>query len=66
MSTYRADATVARSLKEFTVDHFRKYAGLMVFDDGERREPEDWQLAIAEDVFAGYSEIWQIRPRGQR
>ena len=36
----------------------------MVFDDGESRPPEDWQLEIAEDIFAGYREVWQITPEG--
>lgn len=36
----------------------------MVFDDGEQREPEKWQLAIARDIFKGYREVWQITPEG--
>lgn len=36
----------------------------MVFDDGEQREPEPWQLEIARDVFRGYREVWQITPEG--
>lgn len=36
----------------------------MVFDDGEQREPEDWQLEIAKDIFAGFREVWQITPEG--
>jgi hypothetical protein len=36
----------------------------MVFDDGEQRSPEDWQLDIAADIFAGAREVWQITPEG--
>lgn len=36
----------------------------MVFDDGVCREPEGWQLEIAEDIFAGFREVWQIVPEG--
>lgn len=53
-----------QQLEPFTVDHFRAYCGKMVFDDGAQREPEDWQLGIAEDIFAGYREVWQITPEG--
>jgi phage terminase large subunit-like protein len=61
----RRDAAASRPrLKPFTVDHFRKYAGLLVFDDGERREPEGWQLEIAEDIFKGYAEVWLVVPEG--
>lgn len=51
-------------MRPFTVEHFRRYASLLVFDDGEHREPEGWQLEIVEDVFAGYREVWQIVPEG--
>lgn len=50
--------------KPFTVDHFRAYADLMVYDDGEKRGLEDWQVEIASDIFAGYREVWQITPEG--
>jgi phage terminase large subunit-like protein len=52
------------ALEPFTVDHFRRYAELLVFDDGERREPEQWQLDVVKDVFAGFKEVWQIVPEG--
>jgi len=48
----------------FTVEHFRRYASLLVFDDGEQRSPEDWQLAYAEDVFGGFREAWLVVPEG--
>jgi phage terminase large subunit-like protein len=48
----------------FTVPHFDSYCAKMVFDDGERRPPEDWQLEIARDIFAGAREVWQITPEG--
>lgn len=51
-------------MKAFTVDHFRRYAGWMVFDDGEQHEPEDWQLELAEDLFRGFPEAWWIIPEG--
>lgn len=50
-----------KPLRPFTVDHFRAYAELMVFDDGERRGLEDWQLLLAEDLFAGFQRnLWII------
>jgi hypothetical protein len=48
----------------FTVEHFRAFARLMVFEDGETREPEPWQLAFAEDVFSGVREAWLVVPEG--
>jgi hypothetical protein len=37
--------------RPFTVEHFRIYCSRLVFDDGERRDPEPWQLDYAHDVF---------------
>ena len=60
-SSPRGDRTAHRPLRPFTIDHFRSYAGLMVFDDGERRGLEDWQLEPVEDLFAGYQRnLWII------
>jgi phage terminase large subunit-like protein len=50
--------------KPFTVDHFRRYAGLMVLDNGDVWEPEDFQLQIVEDIFAGFDEFWVVIPEG--
>jgi phage terminase large subunit-like protein len=51
-------------LEPFTVEHFSRFASLMVFDDGSTREPEPWQLAFAEDVFAGSREAWLVVGEG--
>lgn len=53
-------------LQPFTVEHFRAYASLMVFEDGECHPPEDWQLAFAEDTFAARerSECALLVPEG--
>jgi phage terminase large subunit-like protein len=48
----------------FTVDHFDQFARLAVYDDGEQRAPQDWQLALVADLFAGFSENWWIIPEG--
>jgi phage terminase large subunit-like protein len=50
--------------KPFTLDHFRKYAELLVFDDGEKRGLEDWQFEIVADIFKGYREVWGVLPEG--
>lgn len=60
----RRDATAHRPLSPFTIDHFRRYAGLMVFDDGERRGLEDWQLEPVEDLFSGFQRNLWILPEG--
>lgn len=35
-----------------------------MFDDGETRAPQDWQLEVVADVFKGYPETWLIVPEG--
>jgi hypothetical protein len=51
-------------LEAFTPDHFRKYVSGLVFDDGEQRDPQDWQLEVIADVFKGFPETWLIVPEG--
>jgi hypothetical protein len=48
----------------FTPEHFRRYVSGLVFDDGERREPQAWQLEVIADVFRGFPETWLIVPEG--
>jgi hypothetical protein len=61
----RRDASARRpSPKPFTVDHYRQYARLSVLDDGEQFEPEDFQLLLVEDLFAGFQQNWWILPEG--
>lgn len=50
--------------KPFTAEHFRAYVDLLVFDDGERRGLEPWQMQIARDIFKGYREVWLVVPEG--
>lgn len=52
------------ALEPFTVEHFREYASLLIYDDGVRREPEPWQLALIADVFAGVKRNLWIVPEG--
>jgi hypothetical protein len=51
-------------MEPFTVEHFEKYASLVVFDDGSRRGLEHWQLELAEDLFAGFKRNLWIIPEG--
>jgi hypothetical protein len=51
-------------MEPFTVQHFEKYASLVVFDDGSRRGLEDWQLQLAEDLFRGFKRNLWIIPEG--
>ena len=52
------------------MEHFRIYSSRMVYDDGEQRQPDAWQLDFAREVFLamkraiwGY-ENWLIVPEG--
>lgn len=47
-----------------TVDHFRRWVEQLVFEDGQRHPPEDWQLEVAKDLFSGFAEVWLIVPEG--
>lgn len=66
----RSGGNLPLTLRPFTVPHFKLYCSRMVFDDGERREPEPWQLDFAGDVFRGYHtggkdrECWLLVPEG--
>ena len=51
-------------MQAFTPEHFKAYASALVFDDGEQREPQDWQLEVVADVFKGFTETWLIVPEG--
>lgn len=60
-----------RTWTAFTVPHFREYCSRLVFDDGEHRPPESWQLDFARDVFRRqpdgspeFAEAWLIVPEG--
>lgn len=37
--------------RPFTVSHFKEYSSRLVFDDGECRDPEGWQLDYVSDLF---------------
>jgi phage terminase large subunit-like protein len=64
VASRRSGRTAHKPLRPFTVDHFRKYALEQVLDNGERWDPEDFQLFVVEDVFAGVPEVWMVVPEG--
>lgn len=55
-----------RPLVPFTVEHFRVWGSRLVYDDGGQRDPEDWQLDFAREVFRGIAapfvaSSWEVR-----
>jgi phage terminase large subunit-like protein len=46
------------------MDHFLKWAGLLVLDNGQRWTLEPFQQDIVSEVFAGYREILAVLPTG--
>lgn len=62
--------TRRRPAKPFTVAHFKRYTSRLVYDDGERRDLEPWQLDYAKDLFARrgerptYKAAWLCVPEG--
>jgi len=59
-----ADPTAHRPLIPFTLDHFRRWAALMVLDNGKPWIVEDFQAAPVEDLFDGKTEVWLLVPEG--
>lgn len=53
-----------QAVEPFTVEHFKRYANLLVLDNGSRWEPEPFQLEVLKDVFAGTPEVWMLVPEG--
>jgi phage terminase large subunit-like protein len=47
-----------------TVDHWVRYAGLMVLDSGDFWVPEPFQREIVADVLSGVEEFWVVIPEG--
>lgn len=60
----RSGRTARRPLEPFTVDHYRSYARLSVLDNGEFFDPQDWELELVADLFAGTPENWWVLPEG--
>jgi phage terminase large subunit-like protein len=60
----RSAGTAHRPLEPFSVDHYRAYARLSVLDSGDFFDPEDWELELVGDLFAGAQENWWVLPEG--
>jgi phage terminase large subunit-like protein len=58
------DASAHKPLRSFTVDHWRRYARLMVLDSGDYWDPEQFQLEFVADLMADTTEVWAIWPEG--
>lgn len=50
--------------KPFTLPHFRAWTRDLILDTGESWGLEPFQIALAEDIFKGYREIWFVVPEG--
>lgn len=48
----------------FTVEHFRQFARLVVWDDQKKRDPEPWQMEMVTDLFSGFARNLWIVPEG--
>lgn len=64
MRAVAPDRTAHQPLAPFTVDHFRRYARVAVLDNGDQFEPEDFQLEVMDELFAGITEVWVVIPEG--
>jgi phage terminase large subunit-like protein len=62
-STATSSRRAASRPEPFSVDHFRRYARLLVLDNGEQWDPEDFQLEIVADLFSDeFVAVWTIIP----
>ena len=50
--------------KPFTLPHFRAWTRDLILDTGESWKLEGFQEALADDIFAGYCEVWFVVPEG--
>jgi phage terminase large subunit-like protein len=50
--------------KPFTLPHFRRWAGDLVLDTGERWVLEPFQAEFLRDFFRGFEESWLVVPEG--
>ena len=58
-------ATATAAVDPFTLEHFTAYCHNLILDDGTNWEPQDFQLAFAEDLFnADNREVWLVVPEG--
>lgn len=53
-----------RRPRPFTLPHFKAWAAELELDNGHPWLLEDFQIAFARDVFAGYSVCWLVVPEG--
>ena len=51
-----------RASGAFNREHFREWASMLVLDTEEHWEPEEFQLDVIADVFAGFREVWMVVP----
>jgi phage terminase large subunit-like protein len=63
MSSITSPRSASR-LEPFTVPHFRAYCAKLRLDSGDRFILQDFQEEVSEDIFAGFSEVWEIVPEG--
>jgi len=64
----RSRRSVARRANPgpFTRAHFERYVSRLVLDNGDQWPIGDdpWMLDVADDLFAGYREVWLLVPEG--
>jgi phage terminase large subunit-like protein len=59
-----AERTAHKPLHPLTTDHFRKYAGLMVLDNGQPWKVGTYFLEVVDEVHKGIPEVWLDVPEG--
>lgn len=54
----------SRTLKPFSVDHWRAYSERIILDTDDYWDLEDFHIEVIKPILAGVREVWAILPEG--
>ena len=59
-----AGRVVSRTLKPFTVEHWRAYSERVILDTDDYWELEPFHIEVIRPILAGVTEVWAVLPEG--
>src|SRR6516225_6049013 len=59
-----AGRVVSRTLKPFTVEHWRAYSERVILDTDDYWELEPFHIEVIKPILAGVTEVWAVLPEG--
>ena len=60
-----AGRVVSRTLKPFTVEHWRAYSERVILDTDDYWELEPFHIEVIRPILAGVTEVWAVLPEGR-